>query len=118
MIASELDGADRAEPPTHLAWVFLIHVEEMCHHRLHHWLGFVVRGHRNRTAEDLQRTPIPILDDIVQGGKSGIDEGTQIFANLFASVPSRNAQIASRVLGKTIETLAERFVINFLPERE
>jgi len=43
---------------------------------------------------------------------------TQILANLFASMPIRDAKVASRVLGKTVEASAERFVINFLPERE
>jgi hypothetical protein len=30
----------------------------------------------------------------------------------------RDAEVASRVLGKTVEAFAERFVINFLPESE
>src|SRR4029077_18138367 len=33
-------------------------------------------------------------------------------------MPIRDAEVASRVLGKTVEALAERFVINFLPESE
>jgi hypothetical protein len=33
-------------------------------------------------------------------------------------MPIRDAEVASRVLGKTVEAFAERFVINFLPESE
>src|SRR5260221_2040460 len=96
----ELDGADRAEPPTDLAWVLVIHVEEVRHHRLYDRFVFVIRRHLNRTAKDLQRATVPVLDDIVQGGKARIDEGPEILANLLAPVPIRNAKIASRVFGK------------------
>src|SRR6516225_8902085 len=74
--ASELDGADRTKPPTDFAWVFLIHVKEVRHHWLHHRFAFVIRRHRNRTAKYLQRAAVPVFDDMVQGGKAGIDEGT------------------------------------------
>src|SRR5215469_3881339 len=118
MIASELEGADRTNPPADLAGVFLVHVEKVRHHRLHYRFAFVMRGHRNRTAKYLQRASVPVFDNLVQGGKAGIDEGTQILANLLASVPIRDAKVASSVLGKAVEALAECFVINFLPERE
>ena len=76
MIASELDGTDRTKPPTDLAWVFLIHVEKVRHHRFHYWFAFVIRRHRNRTAKYFQRATVPVFDNIVQGGKTGINEGT------------------------------------------
>ena len=59
-----------------LAWVFVIHVKEVRHHGLHHRFRFVIRRHRNRTAKYLQRATVPVFDDLVQGGKAGIDEGT------------------------------------------
>ena len=76
MVASELDATDRTKPPTDLAWIVLVHVEKVGHHRLHYRFALVIRGHRNRTAKYLQRATIPVLDNIVQGGKAGIDEGT------------------------------------------
>src|SRR5215469_661588 len=118
MIASELDGADRTKPPADLAGVFLVHVKKVRHHRLHYWFAFVIRGHRNGTAKYLQRASVPVFDNLVQGGKAGINEGTQILANLLASMPIRNAKVASRVFGKAVEALAECLVINFLPERK
>src|SRR5215472_1653228 len=116
--ASELDGADGAIPPADLAGFVLVHVEKVCHHRLQHWFASVIRSHRNRTAKYLQRPSIPVFDDIVPGGKAGINEGTQILTNLLASMPIRDAKVAGCVLGETVETLPECFVINFLPERE
>jgi hypothetical protein len=80
--------------------------------------GFIIRRHRNRTAEYLQRATVPVFDNIVQGGKTRIDEGAEILANLLASMPIRDAKVASRVFGETVKAFAERFVINFLPESE
>jgi hypothetical protein len=118
MVALELDGADRTKPPTDLVWVLLVHVEKVCHHRLHYWFAFVIRGHRDRTAKYLQHAGVPVFNDVVQGGKAGIDEGTQILADLLAPMPVRDSKIEGCVLGKTVEAFAEGFVINFLPERE
>ena len=72
---SELDGADRSKPSEDLAGVFLIHVEKVRHHGLYYWFVFVMRRHRNRTAKHLQRATVPVFDNVMQGGKSGINEG-------------------------------------------
>src|SRR6185369_2943105 len=100
MATSELDGTDRSEPPTDLARVFLIHVEKMRHHRLDDRFAFIVWRHRNRTAKYLQRATVPVFDNFVQGCEAVIDEGTQVIADLLASMPIRDAKIANRVLGK------------------
>ena len=33
-------------------------------------------------------------------------------------MPIGDAEVASRILGKTVEAFAEGFVVNFLPERK
>ena len=51
-------------------------------------------------------------------GEPGIDEGLEVFSNRFAALPIRNAEIADRILGEAVKTLAEGFVVNLLPHVE
>jgi NADPH:quinone reductase len=61
---------------------------------------------------------VPVLDDIVQRRKAGVDEGAQVLANLLASMPIGHAKVSRRVLGKAVEAFAERLVVYLLPERK
>src|SRR5277367_6330340 len=54
MGASELNGPNGAEPAFDLGQVVLIHIEEVRHYWLHYRFAFVIRRHRNDTAEHLQ----------------------------------------------------------------
>src|SRR5262249_44811609 len=61
---------------------------------------------------------IPVFSDVMQRGESGVDEGLQIGADRFATLPIRNAEVAHRILREAVETLAEGFVVNLLPHIE
>ena len=72
-------------------------------------VAFVVRCHRNRTAKHLQRTAIPVLDDIVQRGQAGVDEGTQILANLFASSARQSKPLPNVLSSISFENASSHF---------
>jgi hypothetical protein len=77
-------------------------VEEVRHHWLRDRFAFVIRRHRHGALEYLDRSSIPILHNIVEGSETGVDESTQIPANLFTSTPFRDAQPASRSFRKAV----------------
>jgi hypothetical protein len=54
---------------------------------------------------------------LVQDHKANINEGADS-RELLASMPIRDAKVASCVFGKTVEAFAQRLVINFHPECE
>jgi hypothetical protein len=86
------------------------------HHRPDSSLAPVVRGHGDNAAEDLDRPAVPIFGHVVKGGETRIDEGPQIFADDFASIPFRNTKTARGILHKAVNTLTKGFVVDFLPK--
>jgi hypothetical protein len=77
-------------------------VKEMRHDRFHNRLAAVVRFHSHDAAKDLKRFSVPVFEDVVVCGKTGIDEGTQILADGLASMPVSNTEVTDSVLGKAI----------------
>src|SRR5271156_2954393 len=90
----------------------------MGHHRFHNRLAVVIRLHGDDAAEDLERTAIPIFEDVVMRRETRIDEGAQILADGLASMPISNTEVTDGVLGKAIESFTESLVVNFLPESQ
>ena len=54
----------------------------------------------------------------MQRGEAGVDEGLQIGADRFTTVPIRNAEIADGILREAVKALPEGFVVNLLPHVE
>jgi hypothetical protein len=52
--------------------------------------------------KNFERWAISVLNDVVMGGKTRIDEGPQVFTDGFASVPICHAQVAHCILGKAV----------------
>jgi hypothetical protein len=113
---SELGGANRAEPAFDFGWISFIHVEEMRHNRRNDRFALVIRRHRDNAAEDFKRSAVPVLTHIVQGSEAGVDEGAQIFADLFAPIPFCDTEPASGIFGEAIEASPEGFIIDLFPE--
>ena len=102
----------------HLGWLVRIHVEEVCHGRLHNALGLIIWCHPHRAPEDLQKATVPIFLDVMQGGEAGINEGFQVVADGIAPMPVSNPEVAGRILSEALEALAVGLVIDLLPEGE
>jgi Protein of unknown function (DUF3626) len=88
---------DSSNPSTNLGRIFLVHVKEMGHRGPHSRFALVIRNHRHDAAEYLERAAVPVFDDIVMGGKAGVDERAQILSNRLSSMQSATPklQIAS-----------------------
>src|ERR1700691_2402856 len=97
---------------TYFRRVFLVHVEEMRHHRLDDGLAAVIRLHCHDAAKDFERPTIPIFENIVMCCESGIDESAQILADGLTTMPIRDTEVADRILGKAIEPFAKRLIVN------
>src|ERR1700678_3746380 len=90
----------------------------MCHDGLHNRLGAVIRLHGHNTTEKLDRSSIPVFDNIVVCGESRINECAKAFTNFLASIPFSDTETTCRVLRKAIETFAEGLVINLFPKSQ
>src|ERR1700722_9532942 len=111
-------GPHRANPSDDLARIFWVHVKEMAHRRSHKFHVGLVEFHPNFAVKNFKHRALPILNDIVMGGKARVDEGAQVLADRLASVPISHPQVADSVLGKAIEAFAECLVINLFPHRQ
>ena len=109
---------DRTDPMPHFGRILFIHIEEMGHDGLGDRLACIIRLHGHDAAEDLERAAVPILDHVVMRRETCVDESAKILANGFPSMPIRDTEISNGIFGEAIETLAESFVVNFLPEGE
>jgi hypothetical protein len=49
-------------------------------------------------------------------GETRIDELSEIFPDLFSSIPFSNTEAALSILGKTLEAFAESLIVDFLPK--
>jgi integrase len=112
----ELNRSNRTDPDSNLRRILLIHVEEVRHHRFDDGLALVIRRHSNRPPEYLEQSTVPVLDNVVQGGKSRINECAQVLANWFAALPFRDAELARCVFGQAVKAFPKSLVIDFFPE--
>jgi hypothetical protein len=87
----------------------------MAHRRCHRLFAGVIERHPNFAMKNFERWAVPILDDVVMGGKAGVNEGAQVLTDSFAPVPICHAQVAYRILGKAVHAFAKGFLINFSP---
>ena len=67
----------------------------------------LIELHSNFAVKNFEQWAVPVLDDVVMGGKALVDEGAQVLTDCFASVPISHAQVAHCFLGKAVKTLAE-----------
>src|ERR1700676_3460103 len=109
--ASELNRSHRSNPMTNLGGIFLVHVEEVRHHRFDDRLAAIIRLHGDDAAEDLKLPAVPVFEDVVMGCETRIDEGAQILADGLASVPISNAEVTDGILGKAIEPFTKSLVV-------
>ena len=103
-------------PLAHFGRIAVVHVEEVDHGGRHRPFAGIVEAHRDHSAEHLDRSAIPVFDDIVLRGEPCIDELTEVLANHFPSIPFRNSKAALGILCEAVESLAKCFVINLLPK--
>ena len=80
--------------------ILVIHVEEMDHHRLDGGLAGIIRLHGHDAAENLERSAIPIFENIVMRGDPCVDQSAEVFADRLASMPICDAKVSNGVFGK------------------
>src|SRR5215467_9568919 len=115
---TERNRSHCANPATHLGVVLLSHVKKMGHRGMQRWTRPVVWRHIHDAAEHFQETAIPVFGNVMQRGEAGVDEGLQIGADRFATLPIRNAEIADSILREAVEAVPEGLVVNLLPHVE
>src|SRR5262249_33022513 len=106
-------GPHCTNPTDKLGRILGVHVKEMAHRRPHRFFAWVVERHPNFAVKNFECWAVPILDDIMMGGKARVNEGAQVFTDCFAPVPICHAQVAHRILGKAVHAFAKGFLINF-----
>jgi hypothetical protein len=114
----ELHRPYRTNPAANLGPIGLVHVEEMCHDGLHNRLGVVIWLHGHNATKDLDRSAIPVFDDIVVRGKPRVDERAKVFTDRLTSIPFGDAKATRRVLYKAIKTFAEGLFIDLFPKSQ
>src|SRR5262249_5491817 len=92
-------GSHCTNPTDDLGYILGVHVKEMTHRRSHRLDVGVIELHPDFAVKNLEQWAVPILDNLVTGGKSLVDEGAQVLTDCFASVPISHAQVAHRILG-------------------
>jgi hypothetical protein len=70
--------------------------------------GFIVT-----MPKDLDRSSVPVFDDVVVCCKPGVDEGAKVFTNRLTSIPFGDAEATCRILREAVKTLTEGVVIAF-----
>lgn len=100
----ELDGADRSYPATNLGWIWLVHVEEVCHDGFYRGFATVVGLHRDDAAKDLDRSSIPVFDNVVLCCEPCVDECPEVFTDRFTSIPFSDTEATCRILREAVKT--------------
>jgi len=114
--ALELSGPHGPEPLADFGWVLVIHVEEVSHHRFDDRLTLIVRRHVHDPSKHFERTAIPVLDNIVMCGESGVYESPETLADFFSPLPHGDAKVSLSIFFEAVEALSEGLVIDLLPE--
>src|SRR5215469_962941 len=114
--ALELSGPHGPEPLADFGSVLAIHVEEVSHHWSNDRLTVVVRRHGHGPSKHFERTAIPVLDDIMMCGESGVYESPETLADFLSPLPHGNAKVSLSVFLEAVEALSEGLVSDFLPK--
>jgi hypothetical protein len=91
-------GPHCTNPTDDLGRILGVHVKEMAHRRPQRLFAGLIERHPNFAVKNFECWAVPILDDVVMGGKARVNEGAQVFADYFAPVPICHAQVAHRIL--------------------
>jgi hypothetical protein len=80
-------GPHCTNPTDDLGRILGVHVKEMAHRRPHRLFAGIIERHPNFAVKNFECWAVPILDDVVMGGKARVNEGAQVFTDCFAPVP-------------------------------
>src|SRR6202011_415300 len=74
--------------------------------------------HGHKSPKHLERSTVPVFNDLVMRCKVLVDKGTKILSDRLAPMPIADTKIGNGVVFEAVKALAPGLVVDLAPERE